>query len=184
MFMAASYAGHKLCQPGDLVINTMWAWMGALGVAEETGIVSPSYGVYRPLPGTPLLPVYANLLLRTRPYVDEYTCRSTGIRASRLRLYPDRFLTIPIVCPPVDEQEAIVARVLDATTELNAAIDSAALEIQLLEEYRGQVVHEVISGGRDVRPQAVMLSEVDRDELDGVLTAVLGLDDVAGEDEG
>ena len=25
MFMAASNAGHKICRPGDLVINTMWA---------------------------------------------------------------------------------------------------------------------------------------------------------------
>ncbi len=32
MFMAESYAGHKSCRPGDLVVNTMWAWMAALGV--------------------------------------------------------------------------------------------------------------------------------------------------------
>jgi type I restriction enzyme S subunit len=30
MFMAESLVGYKKCQPGDLVINTMWAWMGAL----------------------------------------------------------------------------------------------------------------------------------------------------------
>ena len=88
MFQAADYTGHKLCRPGDVVINTMWAWMGALGVAHDTGIVSPAYGVYRPLPDSPLTPEYADLLLRTRPYIDEYTCRSTGIQSSRLRLYP------------------------------------------------------------------------------------------------
>ncbi len=48
MFMAVSNVGHKLCRPGDLVINTMWAWMGALGVARQTGIVSPSYAVDLP----------------------------------------------------------------------------------------------------------------------------------------
>jgi type I restriction enzyme S subunit len=52
MFMAETYVGHKLCRPGDLVINTMWAWMGALGVAGVGGLVSPSYGVYRPIPKT------------------------------------------------------------------------------------------------------------------------------------
>ena len=78
MFMASSYVGHKLCEPGDLVINTMWAWMGALGVAWQSGIVSPSYGVYRPLQSTALLGEYADLLLKTRPYVNEYVCRSTG----------------------------------------------------------------------------------------------------------
>ena len=48
MFLAESNVGHKRCHPRDLVINTMWAWMGALGVARQTGLVSPSYGVYRP----------------------------------------------------------------------------------------------------------------------------------------
>ena len=48
MFKAASYAGHKLCRPGDLVVNTMWAWMGALGVSTHAGIISPAYAVYRP----------------------------------------------------------------------------------------------------------------------------------------
>ena len=36
MFKAESYVGHKICRPGDLVINTMWAWMAALGVAKHT----------------------------------------------------------------------------------------------------------------------------------------------------
>ena len=30
MFMAESNVGHKVCRPGDLVINTLWAWMAAL----------------------------------------------------------------------------------------------------------------------------------------------------------
>ncbi|MCA1605429.1 MAG: restriction endonuclease subunit S, partial [Acidobacteria bacterium] len=34
MFHASSYVGHKRCRPGDLVVNTMWAWMGALGVTS------------------------------------------------------------------------------------------------------------------------------------------------------
>jgi type I restriction enzyme, S subunit len=63
MFMAASYIGHKVCQPWDLVINTMWAWMAALGVARQRGIVSPSYGVYRPTRPTALLGEYVDLLL-------------------------------------------------------------------------------------------------------------------------
>lgn len=49
MFLAKSNVGHKLCRPQDLVINTLWAWMAALGVSRHKGIVSPAYGVYRPL---------------------------------------------------------------------------------------------------------------------------------------
>src|SRR6266571_3654882 len=77
MFLAESNVGHKLCRPGDLVINTMWAWMAALGVARQVGLVSPSYGVYRPLASNNLLPDYADRLLRTAAYASEYTRRST-----------------------------------------------------------------------------------------------------------
>ncbi len=46
MFLAKSNVGHKICHPHDLVINTLWAWMAALGVSKHLGIVSPAYGVY------------------------------------------------------------------------------------------------------------------------------------------
>lgn len=107
MFMAESNIGHKICQPGDLVINTMWAWMAALGVARETGLVGPSYGVYRPYQSSSFIPDYVDHLVRVQPYVSEYICRSTGIRASRLRLYPDDFLRIPFICPPIQEQKSM-----------------------------------------------------------------------------
>ncbi|RTR20108.1 hypothetical protein [Deinococcus radiophilus] len=38
MFQAESYAGHKLCWPDDLVINSLWAWSRGLGVAKHHGI--------------------------------------------------------------------------------------------------------------------------------------------------
>ncbi len=84
MFMAESYVGHKACREGDLVINTMWAWMGALGVARQSGIVSPGYAVYRPLRDSALRPDYADLVLRTKPYLAEYVRSSTGIRSPGL----------------------------------------------------------------------------------------------------
>lgn len=183
MFMAASYVGHKVCQPGDLVINTMWAWMGALGIAGDTGIVSPAYGVYRPLPDSSLQPAYADLLLRSRPYIDEYTCRSTGIRSSRLRLYPDRFLTIPVLCPPVEEQQEIIGGVGEATRDLDAAIAATLREIELLLEYRTRLIADVVTGRRDVRAEAADLPDVDPDELNSVLSAASVHDDL-DEDDG
>jgi type I restriction enzyme S subunit len=109
MFKAASYIGHKVCRPGDIVINTLWAWMAALGAARHTGLVSPAYGIYRPRRSGEFNPAYLDYLLRIRPYTAEYIGRSTGIRASRLRLYPDQFLDIPLLQPPYTEQDQIVA---------------------------------------------------------------------------
>ena len=42
MFMAESLEGYKRCEAGDLVINTLWAWMGAMGVARQAERVSQS----------------------------------------------------------------------------------------------------------------------------------------------
>jgi restriction endonuclease S subunit len=184
MFMAASYAGHKLCKPGDLIINTMWAWMGALGVTRQIGIVSPAYGVYRPLPSSPLSSAYADLLLRTQPYVDEYTCRSTGIQASRLRLYPDRFLTVPVVCPPPNQQAEIVERAETETRGLTAAITAALAEIALLLEYRATLTSDVVTGKRDVRAEAADFPDVDLAELNAVLSVAIAEDTGQDEEEG
>ena len=37
-----------LAEKGDLVYNTMRMWQGALGLAENTGVVSPAYIVLKP----------------------------------------------------------------------------------------------------------------------------------------
>ena len=159
MFKASSNVGHKLCRPGDLVINTMWAWMAALGVASRAGIVSPSYAVYRPHRSSRLLGEFADLLLRTAPYKSEYICRSTGIRSSRLRLYPEEFLRIKLLCPPPEEQRAIVEVVSKKATDTRRAIDLAYGELSLLREYRTRLITDVVTGKLDVREAAAQLPD-------------------------
>jgi type I restriction enzyme S subunit len=154
MFKAQSYVGHKLCRPGDLVVNTMWAWMGALGVSAHTGIVSPSYAVYRPRHAGKLVGGYIDSLLRTQPYVSNIICRSTGIRTSRLRLYPEEFFRLPIVLPPVAEQKRIVDAVAVETAGLHTTIMRLEREIELLREYRTRLVADVVTGELDVREAA------------------------------
>ena len=78
MFKAESNVGYKLCAPGDIIVNTMWAWMAALGIARQTGIVSPSYAVYRPHLSSRLIGEYADRLLRTAAYQNEYRYLFTG----------------------------------------------------------------------------------------------------------
>jgi type I restriction enzyme, S subunit len=113
MFKAESYAGYKLARSGDLVVNTMWAWMAALGVSQHDGIVSNAYGVYRPREGIEMDGRYYDRLLRTETYRAEYIRRSTGITTSRLRLYPPKLLAMPLIQPPPEEQRRI-ADFLDA----------------------------------------------------------------------
>ena len=157
MFKAESKVGYKLCAPGDIVVNTMWAWMAALGIARQTGIVSPSYAVYRPHVSSMLNGEYADLLLRSTAYKDEYVCRSTGIRSSRLRLYPEDFLRIGILCPPSEEQCSIVEFVDQASARTVRFIDRTYDEVARLEEYRARLIADVITGELDVREAAAEL---------------------------
>ena len=154
MFLAESNEGYKICRPGDIVVNTMWAYMAALGISRQTGLVSPSYGVYRPIRQDNLNHEYIDVLLRTETYRTAYVMLSTGITDSRLRLYADSFLGIYLLHPPVSEQATIVRFIHKATADIEAAIDLARGQIDLMEEYRTRLIADVVTGKIDVREAA------------------------------
>ena len=158
MFQAESYIGHKICRAGDLVVNTMWAWMGALGISPKTGLVSPSYAVYRPRLSS-VVSGYVEHLLTTSAYVAEFNRRSTGIQPSRLRLYPDDFLRIPIICPPVDEQRAIVSAIDGVVTRRETVVEAVRGQVHQLREYRTRLISDVVTGKLDVREAAEHLPD-------------------------
>ena len=149
MFKAASYVGSKLCRPGDIVINTLWAWMAALGASRHVGIVSPAYGVYRPHRPDSFNPAYLDYLLRTRAYVAEYIGRSTGIRSSRLRLYPNQFLDIALIQPPRPEQDQIVAYLRAQDAHIARFIKTKRDLIKLLTEQKLRIIDHAVTRGLD-----------------------------------
>ena len=145
MFEAESTVGYKVVRPGDLVINTMWAWMGAAGVSRHEGIVSPAYGVYR-LDGMVVDPDYYDLLIRTPAYITEMTRFSRGVTSSRLRLYPDEFLRLSSPLPPLDAQGELAEGFKAATArsrELAARVDH---QINLLVEHRRALITAAVAG--------------------------------------
>ena len=91
MFQAESYAGYKLCWPGDLVINSLWAWGRGLGVSRYHGIVSSAYGVYRLRPPYRKYSHYIHRLVRSEPFNLELRLRSKGIWISRLQLTDESY---------------------------------------------------------------------------------------------
>lgn len=146
MFQAESLVGYKLCKIGDIAANTMWTWQGAIGVSKFAGVVSPAYNVYRPKSDI-FNPRYLDTLLRERQLVDVYHSLSTGIRPSRLRLYPDVFLTIKLPVPPREEQDQIV-RFLDwKVSSINKLINIKKNMIALLENRKKSIINGVLAGG-------------------------------------
>ncbi len=154
MFKAASYIGYKLCNPGDLVINSLWAWSRGLGFSKYHGIVSTAYGVYRPNQNEVGNYQYFHYLLRTKMYVGQYAIRSKGIWISRLQLSDKNFLDIPILIPPKEEQTAI-ARFLDyKLAKINRFIQKNKQLIKLLNEQKAAIINQAVTKGLD--PNAKM----------------------------
>ncbi len=149
MFKAESYVGYKLCKPGDLAVNTMWAWMGALGVSKYSGIISSGYAVYRPIHSNDHVPDFIDSLLRIPSYTSEYYCRSTGIRSSRFRLYPENFLKIPVLRPPKEEQYQIVAYLRQENRKIDEYINSKRRLIEFLNEQKQVIISRAVTRGLD-----------------------------------
>ena len=144
MFEADEKAGYKRCMPGDLAINTLWAWMGAMGISPLAGIVSPDYHVYTSKGG--LLPKYVDLLCRSRPFVAEVSRWSKGVWSSRLRLYPENFFEMRLPVPPHDEQLEIIRAVETDQRKENALRDSLQLSITLAKERRAALITAAVTG--------------------------------------
>ena len=149
MFKAESYVGHKLCWPGDLVINSLWAWAGGLGVSQHHGIISTAYSVYRSRPSAQINPRFLHELVRSSAFHWELQVRSKGVWISRLQLTDTGFLDAPIPLPPPDEQAAIV-RFLDwANGRLERAIRAKRKVIALLNEQKQAIIHRAVTRGLD-----------------------------------
>lgn len=149
MFMAESMDGYKICKKGDLVINTMWAWMGALGTCNESGICSPAYGVYMPRKYKPYYYRYFDYLYRTANVVTEMTKNSKGIVSSRLRLYPKEFYQIVTALPDYSTQKAI-ADFLDAkTAQIDLKIDLLTQKVTKYRELKQSLINETVTCGLD-----------------------------------
>ena len=146
MFMAEDYTGSKLCQPSDVVFNIMWAWMGALGVSEHDGIVSPSYGVFRSKEPYAFNNWYLENLLRSWGYVQEYNRRSTGLHSSRLRLYAHMFFAMEIGFPSRAEQNEIERETKDRLELFDQSIDATEREITTLNEFKQTLIANAVTG--------------------------------------
>ena len=152
MFEAATKEGYKICLSGDLVINTMWAWMGAMGVSSLDGIVSPAYNVYEPR--ACLDPSYVDALVRLSAFAQEVTRYSKGVWSSRLRLYPEEFFVVSLPVPPLNEQREIVAHIANETCKLDELRDATEKTAVLLKERRSALISAAVTGQIDMEQVA------------------------------
>lgn len=148
MFEAATTEGYKICRSGDLVVNTLWAWMGAMGVSPIDGIVSPAYNVY--IPGSRLDPSYVDVLVRLPRFAQEVTRYSKGVWSSRLRLYPEGLFGVSLPVPSPQEQREIVTHITSETNRLDDLITATQKTLVLLKERRAALISAVMTSKLEV----------------------------------
>lgn len=83
-----------------------------------------------------------------------------------MRLYPEEFFKIPIVIPPIAEQESIIVGLHAETREIVTAAQRIEREIDLLREYRTRLIADVVTGKLDVREAAAGLPEAEETPVD------------------
>jgi len=147
MFKADDMTGYKRCMKGDFATNTLWAWMGAMGISPLDGIVSPDYHVYTSK--GQILPEFMELLCRSKPFVAEVIRWSKGVWSSRLRLYPENFFEIRFPVPPKKEQEEIVAAIATYMEKTAELADALVESIKLLKERRSALITAAVTGRLD-----------------------------------
>jgi len=158
-FMSDSYAGGKLCEAGDLVLNRLKAHLGVFALAPQAGVISPDYTVLRPIAA--MAPKYFEAVYRTPACRVVLRQKAKGIVQGFWRLYTDDFYDIAVPVPPAEEQEAIVDGLAQRLVGVQMALGQAEREIALMSEYRTRLVADVVTGQLDVRTAAAGLPVVE-----------------------
>jgi len=152
---AEDFTAYKQIQPGEIVLNRMRAFQGAVGQAFANGMVSPDYGVFSVRAG--YAPEFVHMLMRSAPFVDAMRLRLRGIgdEASGAirtpRINARDLLRIRVaVCAP-HEQAALLKAFNNEVVENEASISDAQQAIALLRERRSALISAAVTGKIDVR---------------------------------
>ena len=136
---------YKLVEEGYLVINKMKAWQGSLGISPTRGIVSPAYITCRTNKKI-VRRRYLHNLLRCKTYIHEYNRISYGVRIDQWDMRYDDFKYVPVLLPPVSEQEDIANYIDNSNEKIDAINISIGLQVEKLKELRKTLINDVVTG--------------------------------------
>jgi len=143
---------YQLVESGDLAINKMKAWQGAVAISGHRGIVSPAYFIYKSTHSEN--DRFLHYLLRSPRYITGYLSISKGIRVNQWDLEPQYHSRMPVLLPPKEEQTAIAAFLDRETAKIDALITEQEKLIALLAEKRQATISHAVTRG--LNPDAPM----------------------------
>lgn len=136
---------YQLVEINDFVMNNQQAWRGSVGVSKYQGIVSPAYFVIRM--DRCLDPVYANLALRSKPFVRLYELCSRGVGSIQRNLNWNMFKQRHIPLPTIQEQKNIAAFLDDKCGKIDKVVAAKENEIELLKELKQTEIADAVTRG-------------------------------------
>lgn len=136
---------YQLVEPGDLAINKMKAWQGAVAISGHRGIVSPAYFIYESTHSENGR--FLHYLLRSPRYITGYLSLSKGIRVNQWDLEPQYHSRMPVLLPSRDEQAAIATFLDREAAKIDALIAEQEKLITLLAEKRQATISHAITRG-------------------------------------
>lgn len=149
---ASTTDGYWMVRKGDIVVNKLLAWMGAVGYSSYDGVTSPAYDILRPT--KVFNSRFFHYLFRNEIAQQEFKRWSRGIMEMRLRLYFEELGRIQMPFPPKDEIEKITQFLDCETAKIDALIAKQEKLIELLKEKRQAVISHVVTKG--LNPYAPM----------------------------
>ena len=148
---ASTTDGYWFVKKGDIVVNKLLAWMGAIGLSEYDGVTSPAYDILRPK--VEMNGYFYHFLFRSDFCSSELKRHSRGIMDMRLRLYFDRFGLISVPYPPPTEQTEIVKFIEVQSDKIDEAVMLQQQQIEKLREYKTTLINSAVTGKIRVTPE-------------------------------
>ena len=137
--------GYQGIRAGQLVLNSMDAFEGAIGVSDSDGKCTPEYVICDPV-NDRINQYYFAYLLREMALADyiEVVCNAVRQRAVRIRY--NNLATLFMIKPPLNEQTEIVRHVEREKERIAGAINTKEEQIAALKEYKSSLINAAVTG--------------------------------------
>lgn len=151
---------YKIAHVGDLVMNSMNMIVGATGVSDYYGCISPAYYTFYDDAPDHITAKYCEYIFRSKTMLRVLFSLGKGIYAivrgddrvntCRLKLSREDLRQIEIPLPNVEEQREIVQYLCKKTQEIDDLIKQKNEIISELESYKKSLIFEYVTGKKEV----------------------------------
>ncbi|MEZ8145133.1 restriction endonuclease subunit S [Enterovibrio norvegicus] len=138
--------GYQGIRKGQLVLNSMDAFEGAIGVSDSDGKCTPEYVICDPINSVNVSQYYFAYLLREMALAKYIQVICNAVRQRAVRIRYSNLAPLFMVVPPIKEQEDIVSFIEKESAKLDAGIKHLNEQISKLKEYKTTLINSAVTG--------------------------------------